>query len=364
MAGTVVFQGCAVDQYQVKLNDILMNGLRDGEFTHAEAAFGNIDRGPILSSNTWGEGERLFDLASMTKGLSTGFLMYEASKDLGFNLNEGCGKTLDKLGIKFSGSELMKQQSLFSLLNHSSSFPAWGCLWINRLTSVENLWDNREKHILAHLNRILETRPEEKPVYSDLGYILCGLILERMYGESQDILFSKSVGSKLKSFLGYLPMGSSIASSNRSLAISTGYCKVRQRDLVGEVHDENCASLAGVSGHAGLFGSAASVAEAFSVLDGSGYFEENAKFVDPSRRDGGHDGLCGLRQNVQNSLRQFCAGNAIGHLGFTGTSFFIDPGSKNYVVFLTNRVIKARLSSGIVSLRKQIHDLAGDFFNN
>ena len=134
---------------------------------------------------------------------------------------------------------------------------------------------------------------------------------------------------------------------------------MRQRQLRGEVHDENCFFLGGETGHAGLFGSLLDVklhlkwllSESF----GQAFLHRNALLrkkpqQNPYLTD---DGLLGLRQGSGLSAYDFCGGRSIGHLGFTGTAFWIEPESKDFLVHLTNRVANGRLSKGIAQSRQK-----------
>ena len=112
-----------------------------------------------------------------------------------------------------------------------------------------------------------------------------------------------------------------------------------------------------------MFGTIEGVVELLTFYNRSvrfDYFRENASLVGNSQSP---DGLFGLRRNLEESTKDFYNSAAIGHLGFTGTSFYVEPNTKNYVVFLTNRVIKQRVSRKISDYRKQVHLLAGRYFN-
>ena len=161
---------------------------------------------------------------------------------------------------------------------------------------------------------------------------------------------------------GYWVFPKSNPAFSQSHIVSTGHCAVRGRELVGEVHDENCASLGGVSGHAGLFGSIDGVIDCLELLfEEEKFFSKNQKLIPISRSN---DGLLGLRQNSQNSVKPYADGKAMGHLGFTGTSFYINPETADYIVFLTNRVYHGRLNQKIAKYRKQTHSIIQEFQSN
>jgi CubicO group peptidase (beta-lactamase class C family) len=349
-----------------EIENLLAQGVESKHFTHAALAVGSLhsDEVEIIKCSN-DQNREIFDLASMTKSFSTGFLIHELVEKERLNLDITVSELINCLGITLDVVDIIKQQRLSDLLGHRSIFPAWGCLWINRLSLVDNLWEDRDKHIISHLNRIASTRPEPKACYSDLGYIFLGLLLEKHYGTTLDKVFEDRVGKNLKSHMKYhATRNTSEDSYDSSKMISTGFCKIRERDLFGEVHDENCGSLGGVSGHAGLFSTVEGCVELLKFYfkeENRHFYESNAKMVtnDPSS-----DGLLGMRQNIQESIKEFGQGRAIGHLGFTGTSFYINPTTNDYVIFLTNRVIKARLSNDIVGYRKEVHKFAEKYFNS
>jgi CubicO group peptidase (beta-lactamase class C family) len=144
--------------------------------------------------------------------------------------------------------------------------------------------------------------------------------------------------------------------------------------LQGEVHDENAWALGGASGHAGLFGTAASVGSfARVILRGLPARTENRSGVGGSRTAPTLERFAG-KSDVPGSSRALgwdtmlptsscgtrLSPRAIGHTGFTGTSLWIDPAQDLYVVLLTNRVHPARDNNGIRPVRRALHDAIVD----
>ena len=143
----------------------------------------------------------------------------------------------------------------------------------------------------------------------------------------------------------------------------------RNRLLVGEVHDENAYLLGGVSGHAGLFSTAYDIG-IFSkmlvnegVLLGKRYLKKNVikKFTTRSNIPSESDRTIGWdtpSQNGKSSAGDYFSKNSYGHLGFTGTSLWIDPEQKIIVVLLTNRIHPKRISSKSMNrVRRDFHNL-------
>ncbi len=173
-------------------------------------------------------------------------------------------------------------------------------------------------------------------VYSDINIILLGLALERI--EKRKIREMDS--------------GAGFAwSTDPAQAAATEACAWRNRVLAGEVHDENCAALQG-SGHAGLFGTAASVLDfAMSLLNGEGSPLVRAPLSD--KRTHGWE-----RPYTGWSGGDDCSAETIGHTGFTGTGLWIDFAAGRAWTLLTNRVHPSRhFNSGIVELRRATGDL-------
>lgn len=286
---------------------------------------------------------RVFDLASLTKGLFTAPRVFEYAAERGLLLQRPIGESASQ-ELKSLLSPALLDLSYAELLSHSSGLPAW----MNTYTNCEDhdLGGPRER-LAFHLNRVAEKPLTDKVFrYSDVGFLLLGLILQMETKRSlKDQLLSMNQRS-----------GSKLSFSPVAQAASTGFCVMRQRGLSGEVHDENSYYLGGETGHAGLFGTLGDVKAHLSWLlkenFGRAFFHHNAL----QRRKPGDshgDGLLGLRQGSGASARDFCEGLAIGHLGFTGTAFWLDPETHHFVIHLTNRVAKGRLSKGILEARQK-----------
>jgi CubicO group peptidase (beta-lactamase class C family) len=201
----------------------------------------------------------------------------------------------------------------------------------------------------------LEYVPWTRSVYSDLGFLLLGFLLEDAGGAALD--------RQAAAFLDPAALRFGAPAEWRSRTAPTQIDPWRGRLLVGDVDDENAWALGGVAGHAGLFGTAGAVGDfARRVLTTCGSDTELARrdtlarfvtrtTVPRSSRAVGWDTMrptssCGTRLSSQ----------AFGHTGFTGTSLWIDPRRDLYVVLLTNRVHPRRDNPGLTALRPRIHD--------
>jgi CubicO group peptidase (beta-lactamase class C family) len=198
-------------------------------------------------------------------------------------------------------------------------------------------------------------------VYSDLGILLLGEILERVTGKDLEDLANQEV-------LGPLGMNDAMyrpAAALRSRIAPTEIDSWRGRLVHGEVHDENAFGLGGVAPHAGLFSTARSLgAFAQMMLNGGAYggrrllkpetialFTRRANLVAGSSRALGWD-----TPSEPSSAGALFSASSYGHTGFTGTSLWIDPERELFAILLTNRVHPTRDNPKITELRPAFHD--------
>ena len=203
--------------------------------------------------------------------------------------------------------------------------------------------------------------PGTQVEYSDLGFILLGAVVERLTGESLDLFARQeifdSLGMDRSMFNPPRRMREDIAPTEKD----TTY---RKRLIWGEVHDENAWAMGGIAGHAGLFSTAQDVAAfAQMILNGGVYGYERLlarstvqmftarHTIGKSVRTLGWD----VPEEPSSSGRYFSAAS-FGHTGFTGTSLWIDPERKLFVVLLTNRVNPTRANEKIRQVRPALHD--------
>lgn len=239
------------------------------------------------------------------------------------------------------------------LLSHSSGLPAW-----RPLMSAGSPEAARE----MALSTFFSYPTHGRVVYSDLGLILTGFAIEKLSGSSLDA----AVRSRVIEPLGlchtrYFP-APAIPEAAAGLDIApTELCAWRKRRIVGEVHDENAASLGGVAGHAGLFSTAsdlASLGQCF--LEGGSPILEPEAVAEMSRLQA-EDGA--IRRGIGFALwspdpeasSNPLGRRAFGHLGFTGISLWIDPDKALVAACATNRVYYGRDSAGITAFRVALH---------
>jgi CubicO group peptidase (beta-lactamase class C family) len=258
----------------------------------------------------------------------------------------------DRIGRFFSSAGWFQTPSLAdvsvrSLLTHSSGLPNWRPLYAT-------LSDRRAA--LAHVLNAPVEHPG-KVVYSDLGFMLLGALVERLHHARLDRVAEEAVFGPLgMTATRFGPIaGDHIA--------ATEDCGWRDRLLVGEVHDENATVWDGVAGHAGLFSTlddTLAYAHAWLTNDprvAPEALQREAVRPQATADEGGLRGLGWLTASPVAFAGPDARG--YGHTGFTGTSMWMDPDAGFAWVLLTNRVHPVRGdAAGIIALRKRLHPLA------
>jgi CubicO group peptidase (beta-lactamase class C family) len=217
-------------------------------------------------------------------------------------------------------------------LHHTTGLAAWAPLY-----ETEAVWGaptTRDRILRAARTSAPEARPGTRALYSDLGFLLLTAALERLGGDRLDRLFERHVR---------VPGGFDLRWGWPDAA-ATEDCPVRRRVVVGEVHDLNAAALGGLSGHAGLFGSAREVAaaaawqlRAFHGAD-EGLRSDRVREAWTATSLGSHRlGWDGVTPGVSSAGPRWDA-DGVGHTGFTGCSIWVAPRRRLVVAFLANRV--------------------------
>ena len=292
----------------------------------------------------------IYDVASLTKVLSTTpvamKLIQKKLLSLDFYLSDFY--PVFNIGNK-------KKITVRHLLTHSSGLPPY--VEYYKIDSVETKSD-----IINNIvNLDLEYEPDEKMIYSDLGMILLYDIIEKVSNSSLDKLSDKYF---------YKPFNMSntyFNPINKDIVVPTEYDNhYRMKLIKGEVHDENAYILNGVSGHAGLFSNATDIG-IFSkfflnegVLFGRRYLKKDLirMFTSKKKNPVHSDRALGwdTPSKKGSSSGDYFSTGSYGHLGFTGTSLWIDPNEEIIIVFLTNRVYPTRNNKGIYNIRRELHN--------
>ncbi len=291
----------------------------------------------------------LFDLASLTKVIAT--------TPSWFLLSAREPEILDKpLTVWFpeippDKSELTPRM----LLAHSSGLPAWRPYYL--MSMGESPREFLKQRILSER---LVYQPGHGFLYSDLGFILLCLIVESETGTPLDLFVKTSVFEALglQNELMFTP-----------LDFTDRIALTRPGEKPGLVNDLNARSLGGVSGHAGLFGTARGVTEMarqiLTSLKAQDAFFDNrivSNFCMPARFDPASSRGLGFDTNIQAdcSCGSFFSPSSLGHTGFTGTSLWIDPERELIVTLLTNRVYMGESDFRIKDFRPLIHSAVAE----
>lgn len=286
----------------------------------------------------------LFDLASLTKVVATTSLVFRGVEQGAFRLDD---PLTHFLGADFGTIRLTH------LLTHTSGLSAW-----LDLTGAGGDVDRRLRLIERASRRFL---PGQAVLYSDLNFILLGMVLERVMQAPLPRLFAREVAEPLGlSATGFLP-------STASTFAATEWDEGSEGPLVGVVHDENARAAGGALGHAGLFGTLGdllSFGQTFLRCGegprGRWLSEASIAAMEAARTLGlpGELRAYGYQKpHPGSSAGDLMSMRAIGHTGFTGTSLWIDFGYGLAMVLLTNRVHLGRGKNAPVRLRPIFHNM-------
>lgn len=346
------------------LREQLDAGCRAGVFPGASAcvavwrggAWSYVDA--VAGSRVEGSGpvgpDTIYDLASLTKPwvAMAALRLHEAGV---FALDSRVDELIpEALGFPV-GARTWEE-----VLSHRSGLEAWVPFY--ETLSEEPGSDAARAWILAELVPRWDANKVGTSVYSDLGYILAGVAMSRASGKPLNEIVTDSVASPLglddTVFFGACRPDRDWAAR----CAPTGWSPWRERILLGEVNDDNCAALGGVAGHAGMFGLAQSVARFGAACVGAWHGRRGATDEELIRhatavRPGGTHRLGWDGKAEQGSAAgSLIDADAFGHLGFTGTSLWCDPRRQAVIVLLTNRVTVSDDNTAIRAFRPAFHD--------
>jgi CubicO group peptidase (beta-lactamase class C family) len=227
----------------------------------------------------------------------------------------------------------------------------------------------RHQHVLDLLKQTpLETVPGTTRCYSDLGFMLLCRLVETLTGGRMDRFLATEIYKPLRlGDLFFVNLGSR-GRPQRDFA-ATELCPLRKRLLVGEVHDDNAWYAGGIDGQAGLFGTAEAVFQLLRRLvadlrgHGTPFFSQNV-LVEMLTGSGSDSYLLGFdRPSAEgSSAGRYLSSNSIGHLGYTGTSFWMDLEKDVCIILLTNRVHPSRWNQQLRQFRPLVHDRIMEHF--
>jgi CubicO group peptidase (beta-lactamase class C family) len=317
--------------------------------------------------------ETVFDLASLTKVLATTSAFMRLVEQGAIALDDPVAKVLPHFGERDKEAVTFRH-----LLTHSSGLKPLRDFY-EPLAERERKSGERMLTTPAAKAWVIESicrsalvhAPGEAAVYGDLDFITLGAAIEQLVGRALDEHCAETLYAPLGlASMRFLPLAQPLADDERRTIAATENCPIREKILWGEVHDPNSWTMGGVAGHAGLFANADDVLKFGQTLVDVWHGRSDAfprarlaEFATRQNLPAGSDWALGWDTPAAqgSSAGQYFARSSIGHLGFTGTSLWVDLDAECVVVLLTNRIhLVAKRSK--FALRAEIHDLIREAF--
>jgi CubicO group peptidase (beta-lactamase class C family) len=348
-----------------EVDRLMHRGLADGVFPGAVLL---VDRGgKLLVHAAYGVANRftglpvtyetLFDLASLTKPLATALALMRMHRQGRLELEAPLGAVLPA----FAGGDA-RGVTVGRLLSHTAGFTDYRPFYLELAArpAAERRGALRERLAAERL----ASAPGERMLYSDLGFMILEWVVEAVDGRRLDRFAAEELYGPLglAESLFFIDLARPAPPLSRFAA--TEECPWRGRLITGEVHDENAHAVGGIAGHAGLFGTAAGIRRLLAELLRAYHGERDGPLF-PRRtlrrfleRVPGTDKCLGFDMPAElgSSCGRFFPPSAVGHLGFTGTSFWVDLERRIMVILLTNRVHPSRANTAIRAFRPLLHD--------
>lgn len=335
-------------------------GIREGAFPSAALAIGIRNR--VLIRQTWGntciqppsapvDSQTLYDMASLSKIVGTSMVAFHM-------IETGKLCLRDRVADFFDTPKEKENITVLHLMTHTSGIA-------DHFLLSDDTSDPKDAA------RVVLERPLAGPVggqtiYSCMGYILLGKILEKIGDIPLDELAKNDVFQPLgMTHTSYHPSGPA-ACTERDPATGKFLC--------GVVHDENARFLGGVSGNAGIFSTLDDMARFASMLACGGILEGRAMISSLMMAAAIGNYTKGFSQNRGLGFKlaggegefmgDLFSSGSFGHTGFTGTSLAVDPANGMFVVLLTNRVHPARENNKIIRFRNVLHNCIASEFSS
>ncbi len=352
------------------IDDLMQQGLRDNVFPGAVLLVGkgaaplffkaygtaNLFAGQPMTRGT------VFDLASLTKPLATTLAVARLADQGRVGLDQPVAAYLPAMVGSDKARITVRQ-----LLCHQSGLPAHRRFYMT-LKSLPPR--NRQAAVLALLRQVpLAGQPGETTLYSDLGFMLLCRLVEAVTARPMQLFLKDEIFDPMGlNDLFFVDLTGSQRSSRPFAA--TELCPLRKRLLVGEVHDDNAWFAGGIDGHAGLFGSAEAVFKLLRSLVANIRCQASPSLFSHQILD---EVLHGVKANPlplgfdrpsqqNSSAGRYFSANSVGHLGFTGVSFWLDLDKDFCIILLTNRVHPFRWNNRLGQFRPLIHDRIMEHF--
>jgi len=314
----------------------------------------------------------IYDLASLTKPLATATALVFLAQDGRIDLTLPVQAVLHELEDSPVG-----RASVGHLLSHRSGLPAWRPYYEQIAKLDRAALGSPDSGAGQAALRLIRDEPLEGTIggqarYSDLGFMLLGFLIARLSGQSLAQFCRQKIYAPLGvEDLFFIPSNGTPVGSAADAHIDP--CRIapteddpwRARLVRGEVHDENAFALGGVAGHSGLFGTATAVARIsgcwVDALLGRDSILSSTwvrTFMDPPDRSAIGSWVHGWdTPSAPSSSGAYFSPASFGHLGFTGTSLWVDTRTELEVVLLSNRVHPTRKNEAIRGFRPKIHNV-------
>jgi CubicO group peptidase (beta-lactamase class C family) len=304
--------------------------------------------------------ETIFDLASLTKPLATTLAVMKLVDQEKIHLDQPLSEIIRRGSLKEKGSLTPRL-----LLNHSAGFVAWKPLYSDLVK--EEVGDRRRILRRRILKEPLVYSPGEECLYSDWGFMILEWIIEEVSGMPMPRFLHDHFYEPMSLKNTFIYTGKLPAGFDKAMFAATKDCPLRNRIIRGEVEDDVAYALSGYSGHAGLFSSAEDLYALVALLRDH-YYGKRDDFLSPEivreffRRQDIVEGCTwalgwDTPSPESSSSGKYFSPKSVGHLGFTGTSVWMDLERDMIVIFLTNRTLTTDDNEKIKAFRPRLHDL-------
>ncbi|GIW45996.1 MAG: D-alanyl-D-alanine carboxypeptidase [Candidatus Binatia bacterium] len=317
--------------------------------------------------------DTIFDVASLTKALATSVAMMILVKEGKIRLDDRVARFFPNFSVHGKAHVTFRH-----LLAHCSGLPAWKPYYKEVLAEerrrgrINFLGTSAAKAFVYQCieRERVEAEPGTRAVYSDLGFMLLGAVIEQLSGMTLDRFcferIFRPLGLRSTGFVDLALLRWRRLEPITEMIAPTEQCPWRQKLLWGEVHDDNAYAMGGVAGHAGLFSCARDIDTLLCRLEDC-YYTVGGMIPqrlirefwsrDPSVSDSTWCLGWDTPSLEGSSAGRYFSAQSVGHLGFTGCSVWVDLAEHCHVVLLSNRVHPRRDNDKIKAFRPLLHDL-------
>jgi serine-type D-Ala-D-Ala carboxypeptidase len=313
--------------------------------------------------------DTIYDLASLTKPIVTGLLCAKLIENREINLSDSISKFFPNFNAEIT---------IQNLLTHSSGMIAWKPFYL--------ISDSRFQIPNLIAEESITAKPNQSSIYSDLNFLTLTFLLEKLYGKRLDNIANDEIITplglhdtffnplkKLKERIAASEFGNKYEEQiciERGFADRIPHSAFRNYQIWGEVHDGNCYFMNGVSGHAGLFSTADEtfkIAQQFLINQTQLLKPETCNLFRTNFTPNMNEARSiafQLAATEKSTASESLAKDSFGHLGFAGTSLWIEPETERIFILLTNRTHAHEIPFvNINSVRRTFHEIAAEQLN-